>query len=142
MKRFLLFFSVIVLVVMACAVCAESAGNWYDAPVITKVYEQSVGKLYLEWEGNAPVYQVYMDGNKVADSTLAHQTINIEKGSHIFTVYPLNEEKIDADTKIDINVDSEYGGGSWISLRSDLTRRSLSPGIRRKNFRSTINLVR
>ena len=63
MKKWLALVLIVMMALPAFA-CAESA-DWAAAPVITKAYEQSEGKLYLEWEGQAPLYQVYMDGKKV-----------------------------------------------------------------------------
>ena len=72
MKKILCILAVLLLVpAVFCAGAAEEEG-WAKAPVITKAYEQSVGKIYIEWEGNAPLYQVFMDGNKVADTPFNH----------------------------------------------------------------------
>ena len=45
--------------------------------LITKAYELAAGKLYLEWDGNAPVYQVYMDGESVASVIVNNAVIDI-----------------------------------------------------------------
>ena len=123
MKKFLLIIAVAILVVMINTILAETEGNWFDAPVISKAYVQSVGKLYVEWEGSAPVYQVYLDGSKIADTTLNHQVVNIEKGSHLIWIYPLNEER-NADTKLDVSVGSDFISGG---INIDLSALGLDP---------------
>ena len=114
---------VLILVLVYCCVLAETPGNWDAAPVITKAYEQSYGKVYIEWEGNAPVYQIHVDGNKAADVILSHYVLDLEKGVHTIIVYPVNEIR-DADTKLDINIEAK-GAGGGISL--DLAALGLDP---------------
>lgn len=120
MKRVLSVFTILVLALsfVFCFSQAESSTDWANAPVITKAYEQSYGKIYIEWEGNAPVYQIHVDGNKVADVIVNHYIISVEKGTHSIIVYPINEIR-DADTKVDLNVEAKViGGGISIDLAS------------------------
>ena len=84
-------------------VYCEEDDAWRTAPVITKSYELSSGKLYLEWEGQAPVYQVYMDGESVANVIVSNAVIDIKKGTHTISVYPVNEAKA-ADTKLNLTL--------------------------------------
>ena len=104
MKRILILF-LIMLIVVPVLGCAQSA-DWAAAPVITKAYELSSGKLYLEWEGNAPLYQVYMDGKSVADVIVQNAVIPIEKGTHTLLVYPINESAA-VNTTIDLSINAE-----------------------------------
>ena len=90
------------LLISTTAVQAEEDTRWAEAPIITQAYEIAEGKLYLEWIGNSPLYQVYMDGVSVADATVENAIIPIEKGTHTIYVYPVSEIK-SADTKINLN---------------------------------------
>lgn len=122
MKRVFLFL-VLCIIFFASAAIGEQAVDWAAAPVITTAYELSEGKLYLEWTGSSPVYQVYMDGKSVADVIVNNAIISVEKGTHSITVYPINEEK-SADTKIEVGLD----GDASISLGK--TGKGISiPGI-------------
>lgn len=118
-------FIIIALFIMALlsVAGAESANDWAASPVFTKAYEQSSGKIYIEWEGTAPLYQIHVDGNKVADVIVNHHVIDLSKGAHSIVVYPINEIR-DADTKLDLNLEAEVIGGG-ISL--DLAALGLDP---------------
>lgn len=118
-----LFALMLLLLSVSCAYCEES-NVWRTAPVITKAYELSAGKLYLEWNGQAPVYQVYMDGRSVANVIVSNAVIDVKKGTHTILVYPINEAKA-ADTKVDIGVGSNsFIGGN---LEVDLALLGLDP---------------
>lgn len=120
MKRFLAMLMIFAFVSFSAfgVASAEPSDDWASAPLITKAYEQAIGKIYIEWEGNAPVYQIYVDGKKVADVIVNHHIINVEKGTHSVFIYPMNEIR-EADTKVDINVDAKViGAGVSIDLAS------------------------
>lgn len=132
--------SFLLIVAIACFVLpgfviAESSDDWSVAPVITKAYEQAYGKIYIEWTGNAPVYQIHVDGNKVADVIVNHHVINVEKGTHSIIVYPINEIR-EADTKIDLNLEAKViGGGVSIDLASlGLDPKRLAAGTPSEKF--------
>lgn len=123
MKRILIVLFIFILsLVTFCSVTAESTEDWANAPVITKVYEQANGKIYVEWKGQAPVYQIHVDGSKVADVSVCHHIINIEKGTHSIIVYPIYEIR-DADTKLDLTLGSKMLG----ELSIDLATLGLDP---------------
>ena len=105
MKRLIILFLLISMCVIPVCVSEETA-DWAVAPVITKAYEQSAEKLYLEWTGSAPVYQVYLDGKSVASVSVQNAVIPIKKGSHLIVVYPIYEVK-SADTRLDLAVKLE-----------------------------------
>ena len=115
MKRVLILIAAILLLSVPAA-RAESGAEWNAAPVITKAYELSAGELYLEWQGNAPVYQVYMDGKSVADVIVNNAVIPVKKGTHNILVYPISESK-SADTKLDLGLNI---GGDSIGLGGNL----------------------
>lgn len=126
MKKICLLSLVIVMFAafLSVAAAAEITDEWAEAPVITKAYEQSLEKLYIEWEGKAPVYQVYVDGNKVADTIVNHHVLDIKKGSHSILIYPFNEIKVDANTTVDLNVESSVINGG---INIDLAALGLDP---------------
>lgn len=99
MKRFWIVLLLSVLCGVAVAT-AESDTAWRAAPVITQAYEIAPGELYLEWQGAAPVYQVHVDGEKVANTNVNHIRVKIKEGTHVLHVYPISEAKA-ADTKIE-----------------------------------------
>ena len=82
MKRILLVIFILLFALAPCFSSAEAAENWYEPPVITKAYEQSTNKLYLEWTGHAPLYQIFVDGKKDTDIILNHYVVDISKGTH------------------------------------------------------------
>lgn len=99
MKKWLML--VLALIFLTpCSLAEEN--DWTTAPVLTKAYELSSEKLYLEWEGHAPVYQVYMDGKSVADTTINNAVVSVQKGTHTIHIYPVSEIKA-GDTKVDLN---------------------------------------
>ena len=82
---------------------AEDEEAWKAAPVIKHAYEIGTGKVYLEWDGSAPVYQVFVDGEKVADVNVCNTVVPLKNGTHQIQVYPVYEIKA-ADTKLEINI--------------------------------------
>ena len=104
MKRIMIVLLLALLLVVPLAL-AEGDEQWREAPVIIQAYEMSSGKLYIEWEGYAPVYQVYMDGKSVANVIVNNAVIDMKKGTHTVYVYPVNEAKM-VDTKIDISLEA------------------------------------
>jgi len=104
MKKWL-FALLCILLIIPCAT-AEDA-SWNVMPVITHAYEMAEGKLYLEWEGAAPIYQIYLDGKNVADTIVTNAVINVKKGSHTIQVYPIFSTKA-ADTYFGLNLGDNY----------------------------------
>ena len=90
----------------------EEFSDWSNSPVITQAYELSSGKLYLEWQGKAPIYQIYMDGESVANVIVNNATISLKNGTHTISIYPMNEMKT-ADTKVDLGFNAKLIGGSF-----------------------------
>ena len=122
MKRTVFLLAVILLLTTGMAMC-ETASNWTDAPVITKAYEIESGKLYLEWQGNAILYQVYMDGESVASVIVNNAVIPLKNGSHMIYIFPIYETKA-ADTSIDFDINSKLGSGG---VRLDLAALGIDP---------------
>ena len=88
MKKSIIVIIVLLLLCVSFAV-AESiaADDWADAPIFIKAYEQSSGKIYIEWKGNAPLYQVHVDGKKTADVAVPYIVIDASKSTHNIVVY-------------------------------------------------------
>lgn len=107
----------------ACSAYSETNSEWTIAPVITKAYELSSERIYLEWQGNAAVYQVYMDGASVASVIVNNAVISVKKGTHTIMIYPIYEIK-NADTTLNIGVDVFKIGGS---IGLDLASLGLDP---------------
>ena len=127
MKRWIIFVLILVLAIPLAAQCEETE-EWRLAPTITKAYEISAGKLYLEWEGNASVYQVYMDGKEMATVSVGNAVFPISAGSHSILVYPVSKAK-SADTRLDIEVNGPEiaGKGFGGSIGLDLAALGINP---------------
>jgi len=130
MKKWMRVFAIILCTVLATtcfsfAAIAEETNEWFTAPVLIKAYEQSAGKIYIEWEGNAPLYQIYVDGAKRADVTVSHLLLDITKGTHTIKIYPVNDEKTGADSKLGVNV--EFAETIGVGLDLDLAALGLDP---------------
>ena len=95
MKKALFCLVLLIAILLSAAALGDNNPNWERAPVITKAYETSSERLYIEWEGNSVLYQVQMDGKKVMDVGQAKAIIPIKKGTHSIVVYPINSEKIE-----------------------------------------------
>ena len=122
MKKWLVSFLIIAMII-SCAALGESSSNWQIAPVITQAYELSSGELYLEWEGAAPVYQVYMDGECIESTIVNNAILPVKNGTHSITVYPISEAK-SADTKIELGLTAKVIGAS---VGLDLAALGLDP---------------
>ncbi len=132
-----LFFVLLALVLLPFFdAIAEDNADWSTAPVIIKAYEQAEGKLYVEWTGNATLYQVFLDGNKISDVIVNHQVININKGTHTIMVYPVYELR-DISTKMDLQLNATaVGGGLSLDLASlGLDPKHLYAGVPSDAFR-------
>ena len=90
---------------------SEEESAWAEAPVITNAYEQSPEKLYIEWTGNAPLYQVYVDGKNVNTVIVNNAVIPIKKGTHSINVYPISEGRY-SDSKVNVGIDIAGISGS------------------------------
>lgn len=105
MKRFsiLLVSMLIFTMIFSLSVHAEEE-DWKTKPTITSAYEQEKEKWYLEWDGDADLYQIYVDGNNVATVNIKNATINLKEGTHQITIVPSEYVSKDADTRVDLSV--------------------------------------
>lgn len=128
MKRSVLAIAFLTVLLFPSVVICEETPDWSTAPIITKAYELESGKIYLEWQGKAPVYQVYMDGKSLTSVIVNNAIIPITKGTHSVTVYPINETK-NADTtlRLEIQGDGKVLGRLGGSIDIDLGALGLDP---------------
>ena len=128
MKKSIIVIIVLLLFCVSFAV-AESiaADDWADAPIFIKAYEQSSGKIYIEWKGNAPLYQVHVDGKKTADVAVPYIVIDASKSTHNIVVYPICEIKSANGSRISLELGlpdflrSITDSSSGLSLDIDLS---------------------
>ena len=84
--------------------------DWKTMPVITHIYELAKEKVFLEWEGNADLYRINIDGKDVSTVKLKNANINLKPGTHNIVIIPLKYESRNADTRVDLNIDASVGG--------------------------------
>ena len=105
MKKIVVLFVLMLIFAFSINFSAfASEDDWKTMPVITSAYEVEKEKIYLEWEGSADLYQVYVDGKNVVTVNIASTTISLKEGTHQITVIPINYDKKDVDTNLDISV--------------------------------------
>ena len=83
---------------------ADSQDDWKSAPTIVSVYELEKGKIFIEWEGSAQLYQVKLDNEVAATSNLNNTTIDIKSGSHRISVIPVRYESTNTDTNVEFSI--------------------------------------
>ena len=93
--------------------------NWNAMPTITHVYEFSKEKIALEWEGNADLYQIYVDGKTVATVNINTAIISMKAGSHQIVVVPIKYESKNVDTRVDIDISFVSGSVDLAALGID-----------------------
>lgn len=80
-----------------------------DVPTITMACEQDSGKMYLEWDGTAPIYRIVKDGKKVLDTKASSASFEMGEGTHSIEVYPIiKTDKGDTSVKVGVGV-AKYG---------------------------------
>jgi len=106
MKKFFVLLTFIALFSMTLGVSALAGetDEWKEAPIITGVYESAKETFILTWEGNADLYQVYLDGKNVATVNLNSAVIEMKAGRHHLQVVPVKVESKDIDTSLSLNL--------------------------------------
>ena len=84
-------------------VFAKDNDEWKQKPVITNVYELTKEKMLIEWEGNASLYQVYVDGKQAASVNLPTTVIDVKGGMHQITVMPVSVRSKEGDKNFSFN---------------------------------------
>lgn len=103
MKRIVLTLSIFLLFFFSFrTVSFADNDDWKTQPIITSVFESDDGQITLEWEGNADIYQLYVDGKIGVTTTLSTTSLNLKNGSHRISVVPIQYESKNADTRIEI----------------------------------------
>lgn len=124
-------FMIALLLLLLCGagVIAEENGNWSASPVLLECYEQGENELYLSWQGNAQLYQVYLDDKNIGNTVSDACTVKVKKGNHRIVVYPISETS-ETDTKLDLKLDigkNKVIGLGGLDLKVDLATFGLDP---------------
>lgn len=113
MKRCFACFLIAVLCFLAISIPAfAEKEDWEEMPIITDFYEIAKGKVILEWEGKASLYQVNVDGKVASTVNIASAVLDLKEGSHQITVVPISYISREADTSISISLGEIAGIGS------------------------------
>ena len=111
MKRItLLVFLIVALLLSFPEKAFAENEDWKTMPTITHCYEISKEKFSLEWEGNADLYQIYVDGKNTMTVNIQSAILDLKAGQHQITVVPINLVSKGVDTSVEINIGSIVGG--------------------------------
>lgn len=114
----------IALVFLSCGPKSAAVKDWREMPIITHIYELSEGRLSLEWEGNADLYQVYVDGKNVSTVNFSTAIIQLKTGAHQIVVIPVKYESKNTDTDFGLNVGFK---GFEAGVNIDLSALGINP---------------
>ena len=92
---------------MFLPVLAEEDKEWDAKPIITHIYELAKEKFLIEWEGNASLYQVYIDGKKAVSVNVPATVIEVKSGIHQITVMPVTAISKEGGKTISFEVEAE-----------------------------------
>lgn len=109
-KTFISLLLVLLFVFSFSPFSFADGGNWNTMPTITHVYEFAKEKIALEWDGNADLYQIYVDGKVVATVNINTAIIDIKSGNHQIIIVPIKYESKNVDTRIDFSIASLASG--------------------------------
>lgn len=115
--------------------------DWKTMPEITHVYELSKEKVFLEWTGKADMYRINIDGKDVSTVNLNNANINLKAGTHNIVIIPLKYESKNADTKVELNIETTLvgqglGGGGSIDLAAlGIDPKDIKQGTQSKPFK-------
>ncbi len=101
-------------------VSAADNEDWDEMPMITHAYELSKGTIFLEWDGKADLYQIYIDGKNITTVKIKSALVDLKQGKHQITVVPINITSKDVDTRLslDISLSKLMVAGGSIDLGS------------------------
>lgn len=111
-----------ILLVSFCIPAFAEDEDWKEMPVLTHCYEyskeKSKEKIYLEWEGKADCYKIYVDENDVFGknkvTNLNKASIDISPGINHIIVVPIKIVSKNVDTRFDIGMNVSIGEGPEI----------------------------
>lgn len=106
-----LFLIVFLYIAVCIPALAVDDGAWNTKPEITALYETEKGKLFIEWEGSASHYRVYIDGKVEAKVQNKNTIIDLKEGIHQINVVPFMYEPDDSNASVSLDLGS-FGGGS------------------------------
>lgn len=89
--RMLVVVFMLLLLALTTSAYADDAVAWNTKPVITAVYEQEAGKVYVEWTGAAPAYWVYMDGKQIQTVPVPSAIVDMSRGTHVLKIVPIHK---------------------------------------------------
>ncbi len=95
------------------AVFAANNDSWDEKPVLTQVFELAKGKIFLEWDGKADLYQVYVDGENVSTVNLKYAIVDMKDGVHQIAVIPV--DKVTKDDGNNFSLDAKVSGLNQLS---------------------------
>ncbi len=100
MKKCVSILIIITLVFLLSVQAFAEEDDWKTMPTITHVYEWSKEKILVEWEGYAPLYQVYVDGKKEQTVNLCNAILDVKAGRHQIQVVPAMLESKNVDSTL------------------------------------------
>ena len=85
-------------------VFADNNNDWDEMPVITDIYELEKEKVYIEWDGNAKIYEVYVDQSKVDTVKIPSAIVKVKPGVHQIVIVPISFTSKDVSTKVEFEI--------------------------------------
>ena len=101
------------LLLFNAAVFAANNDSWDEKPVLTQVFELAKGKIFLEWDGKADLYQVYVDGENVSTVNLKYAIVDMKDGVHQIAVIPV--DKVTKDDSNNFSLGAKVSGLNQLS---------------------------
>ena len=118
MKKNAIFLVIFALPLLIWSAVFSEDADWQTSPVITHVFEMAKEKIYVEWEGGANLYEVYVDGNVASTVNLNYTILDIKNGNHQISVMPIDSVSKEGNKNLSFNLD--LGGESKSNLTSKI----------------------
>lgn len=116
------WFAILLFCVATCSIAFASEAAWDTQPIVTAVYEQETGKLYLEWDGQAASYQLFLDGKQIQRVAVNSALIDVSRGTHSIKIVPLH-----STDGSDVNV--QVNGPASFSIKTGFNTGAVESGI-------------
>lgn len=104
MKRILFIISLFFYLLQISTVFGKNNDEWKEKPVITHLYELSKEKIFLEWDGNADLYQIIVDGNNISTVNIEYTIFDLKSGPHQISVMPVSYNQRDVDSNLGLEL--------------------------------------
>ena len=113
MKKVAVSLLLVICICISLCIPASATGDedWKTKPEITALYETEKGKFFIEGEGAASHYRVYVDGKVEAKVQNKNTIIDIKEGIHQINVVPFMYEPDDSNASVSLDL-GKIGGGS------------------------------